>query len=125
MYFYFLEGHGGDTIQFTKGPAYPPGLSFSRVPHLRNLVAQTPELCLFYRKHRSIRHALRFCAAFGLIAEVLGAPFLMEDPANQFLRLKRQVIHLQDFWDPDHHPDGKGTSLADEVLVFDTSSPLW
>ncbi|XP_028611445.1 uncharacterized protein C3orf85 homolog [Grammomys surdaster] len=56
-----------------------------------------------------------------LSPEVLGAPFLMEDPANQFLRLKRQVIHLQDFWDPDHHPDGKGTSLADEAWEASTS----
>ncbi|XP_031220567.1 uncharacterized protein C3orf85 homolog [Mastomys coucha] len=50
-----------------------------------------------------------------LLIEVLGAPFLMEDPANQFLRLKRQVVHLQDFWDPDQHPYGKGPSLADEA----------
>ncbi|XP_076799116.1 uncharacterized protein C3orf85 homolog [Arvicanthis niloticus] len=53
-----------------------------------------------------------------LLIEVLGAPFLMEDPANQFLRLKRQVVHLQDFWDPDHHQDGKGTSLADEMACI-------
>lgn len=65
----------------------------------------------------------RFCA-LGLITEVTGAPFLMEDPANQFLHLKRQVVHLQDFWNPDHYPDGRGITLADEVLVFDTSDPL-
>ncbi|PNI64178.1 C3orf85 isoform 4, partial [Pan troglodytes] len=34
----------------------------------------------------------------------LGAPFLLEDPANQFLRLKRHV-NLQDYWDPDHSSD--------------------
>uniref|UniRef100_A0A8C6IJW7 Predicted gene 5485 n=1 Tax=Mus spicilegus TaxID=10103 RepID=A0A8C6IJW7_MUSSI len=56
-----------------------------------------------------------------LLIEVLGAPFLMEDPANQFLRLKRHVVHLPDFWDPDHHPDGTGTSLADEVWEAWTS----
>lgn len=65
----------------------------------------------------------RFCAP-GVIAEVTGAPFLMEDPANQFLHLKRQVVHLQDFWNPDHYPDGRGITLADEVLVFDASGPL-
>lgn len=59
---------------------------------------------------------LKDSVQLGLIAEVLGAPFLMDDPANQFLHLKRQVVHLQDFWGPDHHPDGKGISLADEVL---------
>ncbi|XP_029400105.1 uncharacterized protein C3orf85 homolog [Mus pahari] len=60
------------------------------------------------------------CSA--LLIEVLGAPFLMEDPANQFLRLKRHVVHLPDFWDPDHHhPDGTGTSLADEAWEAWTS----
>ncbi|KAL1788487.1 hypothetical protein HispidOSU_019132 [Sigmodon hispidus] len=53
------------------------------------------------------------CSA--LLIEVLGAPFLMEDPANQFLRLKRQVVHLQDFWDPDNKPDGREVALADEA----------
>ncbi|CAO2631802.1 hypothetical protein LEMLEM_LOCUS21483 [Lemmus lemmus] len=48
----------------------------------------------------------------------------MEDPANQFLHLKRQVVHLQDFWNPENYPDGWGITLADEVLVFDTSGPL-
>ncbi|EDM11114.1 rCG52993 [Rattus norvegicus] len=56
-----------------------------------------------------------------LLIEVLGAPFLMEDPANQFLRLKRQVVHLQDFWGPDHHPDEKEISLADEAWETWTS----
>nr|XP_048310289.1 uncharacterized protein C3orf85 homolog [Myodes glareolus] len=50
-----------------------------------------------------------------LIIEVTGAPFLMEDPANQFLHLKRQVVHLQDFWNPDHYPDGRGITLTDEA----------
>ncbi|XP_076404442.1 uncharacterized protein C3orf85 homolog [Peromyscus maniculatus bairdii] len=50
-----------------------------------------------------------------LLIEVLGAPFLMEDPANQFLRLKRQVVHLQDLWDPGHNPDAGETALADEA----------
>ncbi|XP_040606674.1 uncharacterized protein C3orf85 homolog [Mesocricetus auratus] len=50
-----------------------------------------------------------------LITEVLGAPFLVEDPANQFLHLKRQVVHLQDLWNTDYNPDGRGIALADEV----------
>ncbi|XP_051006308.1 uncharacterized protein C3orf85 homolog [Acomys russatus] len=56
-----------------------------------------------------------------LLIEVLGAPFLMDDPANQFLRLKRQVVHLQDFWGPDHHPVGRGLSLADQAREAWTS----
>ncbi|XP_062969298.1 uncharacterized protein C3orf85 homolog [Cynocephalus volans] len=49
-----------------------------------------------------------------LLIGVLGAPFLLEDPANQFLRLKRNV-HLQDYWDPDHSPNVWGTTLAEQA----------
>ncbi|XP_031517471.1 uncharacterized protein C3orf85 homolog, partial [Papio anubis] len=48
------------------------------------------------------------------IAGALGAPFLLEDPANQFLRLKRHV-NLQDFWDPDHSSDVWGNTLANQA----------
>ncbi|XP_048961429.1 uncharacterized protein C3orf85 homolog isoform X1 [Canis lupus dingo] len=44
----------------------------------------------------------------------LGAPFLSEDPANQFLHLKRH-IYLQNYWDPDHNPNMWGNTLADQV----------
>ncbi|XP_044110735.1 uncharacterized protein C3orf85 homolog [Neovison vison] len=44
----------------------------------------------------------------------LGAPFLLEDPANQFLHLKRH-IYLQDYWDPDRNPNTWGNMLADQV----------
>ncbi|XP_069889911.1 uncharacterized protein C3orf85 homolog [Dipodomys merriami] len=46
--------------------------------------------------------------------EVLGAPFLLEDPANQFLRLKRHA-YSQDCWDPDHSPNGWRLTLADQA----------
>nr|XP_058152407.1 uncharacterized protein C3orf85 homolog isoform X2 [Dasypus novemcinctus] len=46
--------------------------------------------------------------------DVLGAPFLLEDPANQFLRLKRHV-YLQDYWDWDHRPKVWGNTLADQA----------
>uniref|UniRef100_A0A8D2AXC4 Chromosome 3 open reading frame 85 n=1 Tax=Sciurus vulgaris TaxID=55149 RepID=A0A8D2AXC4_SCIVU len=49
-----------------------------------------------------------------LLIGALGAPFLLEDPANQFLRLKRHV-YLQDFWDPDHSSNGWGITLADQA----------
>ncbi|KAB0355523.1 hypothetical protein FD755_022031 [Muntiacus reevesi] len=46
---------------------------------------------------------------------VLGAPFLLEDPANQFLRLKRH-IYLHDYWKPDHSPNTWGNTLVDQEL---------
>ncbi|KAM9635548.1 uncharacterized protein C3orf85 homolog [Trichechus inunguis] len=49
-----------------------------------------------------------------LLVGVLGAPFLLEDPANQFLRLKRHV-YLQDYWDPDHSPNVWRDTLADQI----------
>ncbi|XP_075399075.1 uncharacterized protein C3orf85 homolog [Tenrec ecaudatus] len=44
----------------------------------------------------------------------LGAPFAFEDPANQFLHLKRH-IYLQDYWDPDHRPNVWGETLPDQA----------
>ncbi|XP_066889612.1 uncharacterized protein C3orf85 homolog [Kogia breviceps] len=44
----------------------------------------------------------------------LGAPFLLEDPSNQFLHLKRH-IYLQDYWNPDHSPNTWGNTLADQA----------
>ncbi|XP_033611802.1 uncharacterized protein C3orf85 homolog [Fukomys damarensis] len=49
-----------------------------------------------------------------LLIEALGAPFFLEDPANQFLRLKRHV-YLQEYWDPDHNSNGWGITLTDKV----------
>ncbi|XP_060054390.1 uncharacterized protein C3orf85 homolog [Erinaceus europaeus] len=49
-----------------------------------------------------------------LLLGALGAPFLVEDPANQFLHLKRH-IYLQDYLDPDHNPNTWGNILADQV----------
>ncbi|XP_055116576.1 uncharacterized protein C3orf85 homolog [Symphalangus syndactylus] len=49
-----------------------------------------------------------------LLIGALGAPFLLEDPANQFLRLKRHV-NLQDYWDPDHSSDVWRNTLAKQA----------
>ncbi|XP_059244116.1 uncharacterized protein C3orf85 homolog [Mustela nigripes] len=49
-----------------------------------------------------------------LLLGALGVPFLLEDPANQFLHLKRH-IYLQDYWDPDRNPNTWGNMLADQV----------
>uniref|UniRef100_A0A7N5K6G3 Chromosome 3 open reading frame 85 n=1 Tax=Ailuropoda melanoleuca TaxID=9646 RepID=A0A7N5K6G3_AILME len=49
-----------------------------------------------------------------LLIGALGAPFLLEDPANQFLHLKRHM-YLQDYWDPNQNPNMWGNMLADQV----------
>ncbi|XP_063081401.1 uncharacterized protein C3orf85 homolog [Cavia porcellus] len=49
-----------------------------------------------------------------LLIGALGAPFFWEDPANQFLRLKRHV-YLQDYWNPDESSDGWRITLADQI----------
>ena len=56
------------------------------------------------------------------ITGVLGAPFLLEDPANQFLRLKRH-IYLQDYWNPDHSPNTWGNTLVDQVFALRAKGP--
>uniref|UniRef100_A0A8C0C9A9 Chromosome 3 open reading frame 85 n=1 Tax=Balaenoptera musculus TaxID=9771 RepID=A0A8C0C9A9_BALMU len=44
----------------------------------------------------------------------LGAPFLLEDPSNQFLHLKRH-IYFQDYWNPDHSLNTWRNTLADQA----------
>lgn len=39
---------------------------------------------------------------------------MLEDPANQFLHLKRH-IYLQDYWDPVHNPNLWENTLADQA----------
>ncbi|KAM6161928.1 uncharacterized protein C3orf85 homolog [Erethizon dorsatum] len=58
--------------------------------------------------------ALQIVLCSTLLIEALGAPFFLEDPENQFLRLKRHV-YLQNYWDPGHSSNGWGVTLADQV----------
>ncbi|XP_027724060.1 uncharacterized protein C3orf85 homolog [Vombatus ursinus] len=64
--------------------------------------------------HKMIQVAL--CTT--LLIGVMGAPFLSDDSANQFLRLKRQ-IYPQDYWYPNHSQNGWGYTLAEQA------SELW
>ncbi|XP_078002819.1 uncharacterized protein C3orf85 homolog isoform X2 [Phascolarctos cinereus] len=64
--------------------------------------------------HKVIQVAL--CTT--LLIGVMGAPFLSDDSANQFLRLKRQ-IYSQDYWDPDYSQNEWGYTLAEQA------SELW
>ncbi|XP_014347203.1 uncharacterized protein C3orf85-like [Latimeria chalumnae] len=46
------------------------------------------------------------------ITGVLGAPFLSEDEANQFIRLKRQATG---YWDPNSRQNVWGYTIAEQV----------
>ncbi|XP_068926117.1 uncharacterized protein C3orf85 homolog [Petaurus breviceps papuanus] len=66
--------------------------------------------------HKVIQVAL--CTS--LIIGVMGAPFLSDDSANQFLRLKRQ-IYSQDYWDPNHSQNTWGYTLTEQASESWTS----
>ncbi|XP_061206587.1 uncharacterized protein C3orf85 homolog isoform X1 [Neopsephotus bourkii] len=50
-----------------------------------------------------------------LLTGVLGAPFLTEESANQFMRLKRQILFSQNYWDPSSSQDAWGYAVAEQV----------
>ncbi|XP_077673279.1 uncharacterized protein C3orf85 homolog [Eretmochelys imbricata] len=50
---------------------------------------------------------------------VLGAPFVSEEPANEFIQLKRQTRYSQNYWDPSSSQNAWGYTLAEQV------SELW
>ncbi|XP_065532056.1 uncharacterized protein C3orf85 homolog isoform X2 [Lathamus discolor] len=50
-----------------------------------------------------------------LLTGVLGAPFLTEESANQFIRLKRQILFSQNYWDPSSSQDAWGYTVAEQV----------
>ncbi|KAM4683555.1 uncharacterized protein C3orf85 homolog isoform 2-T2 [Amazona ochrocephala] len=50
-----------------------------------------------------------------LFTAVLGAPFLTEESANQFIRLKRQILFSQNYWDPSSSQNAWGYAVAEQV----------
>ncbi|KAI5135037.1 hypothetical protein MUG91_G7n50 [Manis pentadactyla] len=68
--------------------------------------------------HRAFRimayKMLQVALCSTLLIGVLGAPFSLDDSANQFLHLKRHM-YLQDYWDPDHSPNMWGNMLTDQA----------
>ncbi|XP_064000007.1 uncharacterized protein C3orf85 homolog [Pogoniulus pusillus] len=56
--------------------------------------------------------ALLFTAS---ISGVFGAPFLTEESANQFIRLKRQIPYSQNYWDPNSSNNAWGYTMAEQV----------
>ncbi|XP_025968155.1 uncharacterized protein C3orf85 homolog isoform X2 [Dromaius novaehollandiae] len=56
-----------------------------------------------------------------LFTGVLGAPFLTEESANQFIRLKRQMPYSQSDWDPSSSQNTWGYTVAEQVSESWTS----
>ncbi|XP_029435117.1 uncharacterized protein C3orf85 homolog isoform X2 [Rhinatrema bivittatum] len=52
-----------------------------------------------------------------LLTEVLGAPFLPDETANQFLRLKRQA-HSWNYWDPEYSQNAWGYTVTEQVSEY-------
>nr|XP_025037330.1 uncharacterized protein C3orf85 homolog isoform X2 [Pelodiscus sinensis] len=50
-----------------------------------------------------------------LLSGVLGAPFLSEDEANEFIRLKRQIPYSHHYWDLSNSENAWGYTLAEQV----------
>ncbi|XP_075623805.1 uncharacterized protein C3orf85 homolog isoform X2 [Balearica regulorum gibbericeps] len=50
-----------------------------------------------------------------LFTGVFGAPFLTEESANQFIRLKRQIPYSQNYWDPSSSHNAWGYTVAEQV----------
>ncbi|XP_063175967.1 uncharacterized protein C3orf85 homolog [Chroicocephalus ridibundus] len=50
-----------------------------------------------------------------LFTGVLGAPFLTEESANQFIRLKRQIPYSQIYWDPSSSQNAWGYTVAEQI----------
>ncbi|XP_066196662.1 uncharacterized protein C3orf85 homolog [Sylvia atricapilla] len=56
--------------------------------------------------------ALLFTAS---VSSVLGAPFLTEESANQFIRLKRHIPYSPSYWDSSSSQNTWGYTLAEQI----------
>ncbi|XP_025751371.1 uncharacterized protein C3orf85 homolog isoform X2 [Manacus vitellinus] len=50
-----------------------------------------------------------------LFTGVLGAPFLAEESANQFIRLKRHIPYSQSSWDPSSSQNSWAYTVAEQI----------
>ncbi|KYO22497.1 hypothetical protein Y1Q_0003057 [Alligator mississippiensis] len=50
-----------------------------------------------------------------LLSGVLGAPFLSEETANQFIRLKRQIPYSHSYWDASSSENAWGYTVAEQA----------
>ncbi|XP_025914160.1 uncharacterized protein C3orf85 homolog [Apteryx rowi] len=60
-----------------------------------------------------------------LFTGVLGAPFLTEESANQFIRLKRQMPYSQNYWDPSSSQNAWGYTVAEQVFLPRSCNIYW
>ncbi|XP_027600054.1 uncharacterized protein C3orf85 homolog [Pipra filicauda] len=56
--------------------------------------------------------ALLFTAS---VSGVLGSPFLTEESANQFIRLKRHIPYSQSSWDPSSSQNSWAYTVAEQI----------
>lgn len=56
--------------------------------------------------------ALLFTAS---VSSVLGAPFLTEESANQFIRLKRHIPYSPSYWDSSSSQNTWGHAVAEQI----------
>lgn len=56
--------------------------------------------------------ALLFTAS---VSSVLGAPFLTEESANQFIRLKRHIPYSPSYWDSSSSQNTWGYTVAEQL----------
>ncbi|XP_069046069.1 uncharacterized protein C3orf85-like [Lepisosteus oculatus] len=57
-----------------------------------------------------------------LLSGVSGAPFMKEEDANQFIRLKRQAQYSHDgYWDPNHSQNQWGYTVREQVNEYWTT----
>ncbi|XP_064500200.1 uncharacterized protein C3orf85 homolog isoform X2 [Pseudopipra pipra] len=50
-----------------------------------------------------------------LFTGVLGSPFLTEESANQFIRLKRHIPYSQSSWDPSSSQNSWAYTVAEQI----------
>ncbi|XP_067402318.1 uncharacterized protein C3orf85 homolog [Emydura macquarii macquarii] len=70
---------------------------------------------MFSRRYLMSLKMVQVALSVLLLTGVLGAPFLSEEEANEFIRLKRQTLYSQNFWDPSNSQNAWGYAVAEQV----------
>uniref|UniRef100_A0A8C8R768 Uncharacterized protein n=1 Tax=Pelusios castaneus TaxID=367368 RepID=A0A8C8R768_9SAUR len=75
---------------------------------------------MFSRQYLSLK-MVQVALSVLLLTGVLGAPFMSGEEANEFIRLKRQALYSQNFWDPSNSENAWGYTVAEQVSETWTS----
>uniref|UniRef100_A0A8C3RPR2 Uncharacterized protein n=1 Tax=Chelydra serpentina TaxID=8475 RepID=A0A8C3RPR2_CHESE len=70
---------------------------------------------MFSRLHLMSLKMVQVAVSVLLLTGVLGAPFVSEEAANEFIRLKRQTPYFQNYWDPSNSQNAWGYTVAEQV----------